>query len=79
MADQLSAPKTPQDAVSVISMPIQMSNLMESIEGDTASAVLHPLSPQQENATEAIVIINYFNIWNILLIASLLPEFKIFH
>ncbi|EDV97571.1 trafficking protein particle complex subunit 8 [Drosophila grimshawi] len=54
---ELSAPKSPQEAVSVISMPaMQMSQLMESQahvqENDLT--MLHPLSPMQESATEAI-------------------------
>ncbi|XP_053954695.1 trafficking protein particle complex subunit 8 [Anastrepha ludens] len=56
--DQLSGPKTPQDAMSIISMPnIQMSVLSDAMaptESGTDGAILHPLSPVQENATEAI-------------------------
>ncbi|KAH8242084.1 hypothetical protein KR026_000812 [Drosophila bipectinata] len=52
----LSAPKSPQEAVSVISMPaMQMSQLLEGANPqDTDLAMLHPLSPMQESATEAI-------------------------
>lgn len=57
--DQLSGHKTPQDGVSVIAMPtMQMSALSESVansETNDIAAMLHPLSPVQENATEAIV------------------------
>lgn len=49
--DQSSAPKTPQDSVSVISMPsMQLTNT----DGSDNEAFLHPLSPIQEQATEAI-------------------------
>lgn len=52
----LSAPKSPQEAVSVISMPaMQMSQLLEGVSAqDSDLAMLHPLSPMQESATEAI-------------------------
>ncbi|XP_017127642.1 trafficking protein particle complex subunit 8 [Drosophila elegans] len=52
----LSAPKSPQEAVSVISMPaMQMSQLLEGANAqDSDLAMLHPLSPMQESATEAI-------------------------
>ncbi|XP_002095589.2 trafficking protein particle complex subunit 8 [Drosophila yakuba] len=52
----LSAPKSPQEAVSVINMPaMQMSQLLEgSSAQDSDLAMLHPLSPMQESATEAI-------------------------
>ncbi|XP_017034499.1 trafficking protein particle complex subunit 8 [Drosophila kikkawai] len=53
----LSAPKSPQEAVSVISMPaMQMSQLLEGANSaqDSDLAMLHPLSPMQESATEAI-------------------------
>ncbi|XP_075159619.1 trafficking protein particle complex subunit 8 homolog l(3)76BDm [Haematobia irritans] len=50
--------KTPQDSVSGISMPpMQMSLLTDAITQNEASDIpniLHPLSPVQENATEAI-------------------------
>ncbi|XP_067647513.1 trafficking protein particle complex subunit 8 [Eurosta solidaginis] len=56
--DQLSGAKTPQDAISMISMPnIQLSVLSDAISStDSASdiPIMHPLSPVQENATEAI-------------------------
>ncbi|XP_017072422.1 trafficking protein particle complex subunit 8 [Drosophila eugracilis] len=52
----LSAPKSPQEAVSVISMPaMQMSQLLEGVNvQDSDLAMMHPLSPMQESATEAI-------------------------
>ncbi|KAH8371336.1 hypothetical protein KR093_006982 [Drosophila rubida] len=53
---ELSAPKSPQDAVSVISMPaMQMSQLLEGAAAqENDLTMLHPLSPMQESATEAI-------------------------
>lgn len=55
VADQSSTPRTPQDILSVSTMPtsLQISNLDSN--SDTDSSFLHPLSPQQEQATEAIV------------------------
>lgn len=55
--DQISGPKTPQDAMSMISMPnIQMlSDAMSTTDSSSDIAIIHPLSPVQENATEAIV------------------------
>ncbi|SPP76613.1 trafficking protein particle complex subunit 8 [Drosophila guanche] len=52
----LSAPKSPQEAVSVISMPsMQMSQLLEEVSAqESGLTMLHPLSPMQESATEAI-------------------------
>lgn len=52
----LSAPKSPQEAVSVISMPaMQMSQLLEGAAAqENDITMLHPLSPMQESATEAI-------------------------
>ncbi|KAH8367739.1 hypothetical protein KR084_002176 [Drosophila pseudotakahashii] len=52
----LSAPKSPQEAVSVISMPaMQMSQLLDGASAQESDlAMLHPLSPMQESATEAI-------------------------
>ncbi|XP_036342212.1 trafficking protein particle complex subunit 8-like [Rhagoletis pomonella] len=56
--EQLSGPKTPQDAMSMISMPnIQMSILSDAMaptDSVTDVTIIHPLSPVQENATEAI-------------------------
>lgn len=58
LGDQLSGHKTP-DGVSAIAMPtMQMSLLSEAVASNEASdmgSILHPLSPVQENATEAIV------------------------
>ncbi|XP_030383896.1 trafficking protein particle complex subunit 8 isoform X2 [Scaptodrosophila lebanonensis] len=58
IANEISAPKSPQEAVSVISMPsIQMSQLLEGAAAQEAGSdltMLHPLSPMQESATEAI-------------------------
>ncbi|ALC44776.1 l-3-76BDm [Drosophila busckii] len=52
---ELSAPKSPQEAVSVISMPaMQMSQLLEGAAQENEQAIVHPLSPMQESATEAI-------------------------
>ncbi|XP_064545470.1 trafficking protein particle complex subunit 8 [Drosophila montana] len=55
-SSELSAPKSPQEAVSVISMPaMQMSQLMDSqVAQENDLTMLHPLSPMQESATEAI-------------------------
>lgn len=55
-SSELSAPKSPQDAVSVISMPaMQMSQLIDSQAAqENDLTMLHPLSPMQESATEAI-------------------------
>ncbi|XP_017042382.1 trafficking protein particle complex subunit 8 [Drosophila ficusphila] len=52
----LSAPKSPQEAVSVITMPaMQMSQLLDGANAQESDlAMLHPLSPMQESATEAI-------------------------
>uniref|UniRef100_A0A1I8NQR6 Trafficking protein particle complex subunit 8 n=1 Tax=Stomoxys calcitrans TaxID=35570 RepID=A0A1I8NQR6_STOCA len=50
--------KTPQDGVSAVAMPsMQMSLLSDAMANNEASdlaSILHPLSPVQENATEAI-------------------------
>ncbi|XP_005180658.1 trafficking protein particle complex subunit 8 [Musca domestica] len=58
LGDPLSGHKTPQDGVSSIAMPaMQMSLLSEAVNSTEASdmgSILHPLSPVQENATEAI-------------------------
>lgn len=53
---ELSAPKSPQEAVSAISMPaMQMSQLLEGGAAQESDlTMLHPLSPMQESATEAI-------------------------
>ncbi|KAL7734413.1 hypothetical protein ACLKA6_010743 [Drosophila palustris] len=55
-SSELSAPKTPQEAVSVISMPaMQMSQLLEGAAAQENDLTMqHPLSPMQESATEAI-------------------------
>ncbi|XP_023179165.2 trafficking protein particle complex subunit 8 [Drosophila hydei] len=54
-SSELSAPKSPQDTVSVISMPMQMSQLIDSqVAQENDLTMLHPLSPMQESATEAI-------------------------
>nr|XP_014088536.1 trafficking protein particle complex subunit 8 [Bactrocera oleae] len=54
--DQISGSKTPQDTMSMISMPnIQMlSDAMSTTDSSSDIAIIHPLSPVQENATEAI-------------------------
>lgn len=53
---ELSAPKSPQEAVSSISMPaMQLSQLLEGAAAQESDlTMLHPLSPMQESATEAI-------------------------
>ncbi|XP_037938584.1 trafficking protein particle complex subunit 8 [Teleopsis dalmanni] len=53
-SEQFSASKTPQDSVSAISMPtMQMSALAEAA-AEIEQSIVHPLSPIQEHATEAI-------------------------
>lgn len=53
-ADQLSNPKTPQDAVATLSMPnIRLSTITDNDANETA--ILHPLSPTQEQVTEILV------------------------
>lgn len=57
--DQLSGHKTPQDNLSAISL----STLNDAVSGKDSSdyaGIMHPLSPVQENATEAIVSTEYF-------------------
>lgn len=59
--DPGSAPKTPQDFVGVTSMPttVQMSTLETPPPGIQSEEIVdHPLSPSQEQATEAIVRLN---------------------
>ena len=54
--DQLSGHKTPQDNLSVIGMQtMQMSALSDAVTNADLTSIIHPLSPVQENATEAIV------------------------
>lgn len=62
--EQLSGHKTPQDNLSVSGMPtMQMSTLSDTTASSESSdlvGIVHPLSPVQENATEAIVSICVF-------------------
>lgn len=56
--DTGSAPKTPQDIAGVTAMPttVEMSSLETPPSGIAGEEVIdHPLSPQQEQAAEAIV------------------------
>ncbi|KAL5275881.1 TRAPPC8 family protein [Megaselia abdita] len=50
--EQSSTPRTPQDILTVSTMPTSLN--ISNLDSDTDSTFLHPLSPQQEQATEAI-------------------------
>lgn len=52
-SDQGSTPKTPQDMSGVTSMPAVQMSILEASQAEAESFV-HPLSPVQEQATEAI-------------------------